>query len=223
LESQVKPTSETRTPLSRERVLRAAIELADEGGIESLSIRKLAQEVGLRPMSLYHYVAGKDEIVNGILEMVVGQFELAGEGGDWESAIRRSATSAHHVLLAHPWACALMMSGAGVSASRMRYMEALLGRLRGAGFSAETTDHAYHALDSHIIGFTLWHVGYSAGMKGFPDSSAATSLRDLIGGYPYLVEHAEQHMRKRRPGEPTDFEFGLELILGSLARMLGTG
>jgi AcrR family transcriptional regulator len=213
------PSTEPRTRLSRDRVLRSAIELADAGGIDSLSIRKLAQALGLKPMSLYHYVSGKDEILNGILELVVGEFELAGESGDWQQAIRASAISAHRVLLRHPWACALMMSAGGVSASRLRYMEALLGRLREAGFSAETTDHAYHALDSHIIGFTLWHVGYSVGMKGFSESAAA-SLRDIIGGYPYLVEHAKQHMRERRADEESDFEFGLNLILNSLAAML---
>lgn len=213
---------ETRTALSRERVLEAAIQLADEGGINALSIRKLAQAVGLRPMSLYHYVAGKDEILNGILGIVVGEFELAGESGDWKQAIRASAISAHHVLLRHPWACALMMSGAGISTPRLRYMEALLRRLRKAGLSAETTDHAYHALDSHIIGFTLWHVGYAAGMQTFTDE-AAKSLGDLLGGYPYLIEHAEQHMRRRRPDEPTDFEFGLDLILNSLEAMLQAG
>ena len=217
--TQTDPTRAPRTPLSKERVLRAAIDLADEGGIESLSMRKLAQAVGLKPMSLYHYAANKDDILDGILDMVVGEMELPGEGGDWKQATRRSVISGHEVLLRHPWACTLIMSPGRVRPARLRYMESLLGRLREAGFSAEMTHHAYHALDSHIIGFTLWVVGYSTAMKGFPNLAAA-SLRDLLGEYPYLTEHAVQHMRKRSPDDEGEFAFGLDLILNSLERTL---
>lgn len=202
-------------------MLQAAIDLADEGGIDSLSIRKLAQAVGLKPMSLYHYVAGKDDIVNGILDLVVREFRLAEPEGEWNEAIRQSAISAHAILLRHPWACALMMSPGAVSASRLAYMESLLGRLREAGFSPETTDHAYHALDSHIIGFTLWHTGYSTALRANPQLTAG-SFEQLFADYPYLGEHAQQHERKRRPGEPSDYEFGLDLILNGLERMLAT-
>jgi AcrR family transcriptional regulator len=217
---QSEATREPRARASNERILRAAIELADEGGIESLSIRKLAQGLGLKPMSLYHYVAGKDEILNGILDLVVREFELAEEGGEWKSQIRRSAISAHQVLLRHPWACTLMMSPGRVSGARLRYMEALLGRLREAGFSAETTDHAYHALDSHIIGFTLWHTGYSTAIRAAGPDLAARSFEEILKDYPYLTEHARQHDRARRPDEANDYEFGLDLILDSLERML---
>ena len=212
---------EARAPLSRELVLRAAIDLADAGGIDSLSIRKLAQKVGLKPMSLYHYVAGKDDILHGILDLVVREFQPADPAGEWQAAIRQSAISAHAVLLRHPWACALMMSPGAVSAARLGYMESLLGRLRQAGFSAEATDHAYHALDSHIIGFTLWHTGYSTALRADPQLSAA-SFEELLVGHPYLTEHARQHERKRQPGEPTDYEFGLDLILNGLEAMLVT-
>lgn len=216
--TETAPIPEPRSRLSKELVLGAAINLVDEGGIESLSIRKLARALGLRPMSLYHYVANKDEILTGILDMVVREFQLA-EGGEWKPAIRASAVSAHEVLLRHPWACTLMMSPLRASAARLRYMEALLGRLREAGFSAETTDHAYHALDSHIIGFTLWHTGYSTAIRAAPDLSA-NAFEELLKGLPYLTEHAQQHERKRRPGEATDYEFGLDLILNGLERML---
>jgi AcrR family transcriptional regulator len=208
--------------LSKERVLRAAIALADQGGIESLSMRKLAEAVGLRPMSLYHYVANKDEILNGILALVVREFELAREEGEWKPAIRASAISAHQVLLQHPWACTLMMSPGRVSAARLQYMEALLARLRAAGFSAETTDHAYHALDSHIIGYTLWHTGYSTAIRAAGPDLSAQSFQELLAGFPYLTEHAQQHERKRRPDEATDYEFGLDLLLDSLERLLAT-
>jgi AcrR family transcriptional regulator len=222
LATQIGPTHEPRSPLSKDRVLRAAIGLADNGGLESLSMRKLAHAVGLKPMSLYHYVASRDEILNGILDLVVGQFEPAPAEGDWKQAIRQSAISAHQVLLRHPWAATLMMSPGRVSAARLRYMESLLGGLREAGFSAETTDHAYHALDSHIIGFTLWHTGYSTALRAIPELSA-DSFREILAAYPYLVEHAQQHERERRPGEPSDYEFGLDLILNSLDGILATG
>ena len=114
-----------------------------------------------------------------------------------------------------------MMSPGGVGVSRLAYMESLLGRLREAGFSPETTDHAYHALDSHIIGFTLWHAGYSTALRADPQLTAA-SFEELLAGHPYLIEHAGQHERKRQPGEPTDYEFGLDLILNGLEGMLAT-
>jgi AcrR family transcriptional regulator len=208
-----------RTRLTREDVLRAGIRLADEGGIESLSIRMLAQELGLRPMSLYHYVPSRDALLTGMLQLVVTEMKPASRGGDWRRAVRRSAVSANEVLMRHPWASTLMMDPARVSASRMAYMEALLRRLRGAGLSAETTDHAYHALDSHIIGFALWHTGYSTAIRNTPNLDA-TFFVEVLRDYPFLAEHAQQHDQQRRPGEPSDFEFGLDLILDSLERRL---
>jgi AcrR family transcriptional regulator len=218
---QTVPIREPRTRLSTERVLRAAIDLADEGGIDSLSIRKLAQAVALKPMSLYHYVASKDDVLSGILEMVIGEFEMANDGADWKQAVRRSAISAYEVLLRHPWACTLMMSPVRVRPARLRYMESLLRRLREAGLSAETTDHAYHALDSHIIGFTLWETGYTTAIRASSEELEG-SFRDLLVEYPYLSEHADQHIRERRSDEEGDFEFGLDLILNSLERILDT-
>lgn len=220
--TETAPIREPRARLSRERVLRAAIELADEGGIDALSIRRLAQQLGARPMSLYHYVANKDDLLSGILDIVVDEMALAPRGGDWKGAIQTSALSAHEVLLRHPWACTLMMSPIRVRPARLRYMESLLRRLREAGFSAEITDHAYHALDSHIIGFTLWYTGYSSAISASTEELDAF-FQDVLVDYPYLSEHAGQHERERRPEEKGDFEFGLDLILDSLERMLDSG
>jgi hypothetical protein len=119
----------------------------------------------------------------------------------------------------HPWAATLLMDPARVSAPRMEYVEALLRRLRGAGLSAPTTDHAYHALDSHIIGFALWHTGYSTAIRNAA-SLDETFFAQVLHQYPFLAEHAQQHDRKRRADEPSDFEFGLDLILDSLERRL---
>jgi AcrR family transcriptional regulator len=215
--SRVERSAEPRVPLSRDRVLGAAISIADEGGLESLSMRKLAQELGVEAMSVYYYVANKDEILDGILNLVISEFELAVGGPDWKAAIRRSALSAHDVLMRHPWACNLMMSVRRVAPARMQYMESLLGRLRKAGFSANMTHHAYHALDSHVIGSTLWEAGYSSNkdLEGMAKTFVEKTLRE----YPYLAEHAEQHFTRSTRKDVPEFEFGLDLILDGLEKI----
>ena len=213
---------EARLPLSRERVLAAAIAMADESGIESLSMRKLGQALGVEAMSLYNHVANKDEILNGIVDMVVDEFELAIPGeADWKAALRRTAISAYEVLIRHRWAANLVLSSSGVSQARLRYMESILGTLRQAGFSAEMTDHGYHALESHIMGFTLWEVGMDLGSREDLAGLATSFLRELPREQmPYLVEHIEQHLKPRDPQDEGEFAFGLDLILDGLERTL---
>jgi AcrR family transcriptional regulator len=179
-------------------------------------MRKLAHELGVEAMSLYYYVANKDELLDGIVDMVVQEIAPTSREGDWKTAVRKSAISFHDVLKRHPWATNLMMGGGGVSTARMRYMEALLGRLREAGFSPNLTHHAYHALDSHIIGSTLWHAGYS-NMK-LPANFEQTFVRDIAKEMPYLAEHAEQHITKSK-GDIPEFEFGLDVILDGLEKI----
>ncbi len=205
-------------PLSKERVLQAAIRLADTGGIESLTMRRLAQELGVEAMSLYYYVAGKDDILNGIINLVVSKIELPTAGGDWKAAIRRSAISFHDALSRHSWAVGVMRKAA-FSPAQLRYMDALLRRLREAGFSPETTYHAYHALDSHILGSTLWEAGY-VNIKGDLAALARTFLKGLpVDQHPDFARHVEQHVTRSVRGKST-FEFGLDLILDSLERTL---
>ena len=208
--------TEPRVPLTRDRVLGAAIRIADRSGIDSLSMRKLAEELGVEAMSVYYYVANKDEILDGIVDIVVGEFELLSGDDDWKAALRQSAISAHDVLMRHPWACSLMMSTKRISPARLRYMESLLKRLREAGFSARMTHHAYHALDSHIIGSTLWEAGYSAN----PDltDKAKTFVREALGEYPYIAEHAQQHFTRSKK-DVREFDFGLDLILDVLEKI----
>jgi AcrR family transcriptional regulator len=213
-------TDAARAPLSRERVLRAAIDLADSSGLESLSMRKLGQGLGVEAMSLYNHTANKGDILDGMADLVVGEMALASPGADWKASLRRSALSAHQVLERHPWACALMMSPARVRPARMLYMESMLGCLREAGFTAEETDLAYHALDSHIIGSTLWETGYSTGSPDF-DGFAGIFLKSLpVDVYPYLAEHVGQHMKAPSADDIGSFEFGLDLILDGLERAL---
>ena len=210
-----------RPPLSRERVLRAAIDLADVGGIESLSMRRLAQELGVEAMSLYYHVANKGDILDGIVDLVVGEFQLPSHDAEWKSAIRATAISAHEVLVRHPWSARLVLSGSGVSMARLRYMDAILGTLRRAGFSAEMTDHAYHALDSHIMGFTLWQVGMNLGTEEDLKDMAGQFLAQLsVEEFPHLAEHIEQHLKPSDPDDVPEFEFGLGLILDGLERLL---
>src|SRR3954469_17856545 len=146
---------EPRLPLSRERILQAALALADAGGIESLTMRRLGEALGFEAMSLYNHVANKDDLLDGILDLVLAESDPPDpEGGI--AAIRSSSLAAHEALKRHPWAAGLLMPPTRIRPARLEFMNALLGALRNAGFSAETTYHAYHVLDAHIIGFSLW-------------------------------------------------------------------
>jgi AcrR family transcriptional regulator len=215
-----------RTPLSRERVLRTAVRLADEGGIESLTMRKLARELGVEAMSLYNHVANKGDLVDGIVDLVVAEIELPDATGEWAAAIRECAVSAHETFLRHPWACSLVLSPTITRTARtprLRYMEWLLRRLRDAGFSPELTYHAYHALDAHVLGFTLWQLEHSAAAKAIAGTQdfaefAAGFIRQLRSEYPCLAEHAEQHLAAPSDDGQREFEFGLDLILDGLER-----
>jgi AcrR family transcriptional regulator len=220
-------SAEPRAPLSRERVLEAAVALADAGGIESLTMRKLAKELGVEAMSLYNHVANKGDLVDAMVDLVVGEIELpVSADDDWETAIRTCAISAHQAFLRHPWACGPAMSPARsitAPAARIRYIEWLLGRLRRGGFSPAMTFHAYHALDSHVLGFTMWQLGHA-----IPSEEVAEELMDAffreftVDEFPYLMEHAAQH--RDGPGDegPDEFEFGLNLILEGLRRARDT-
>jgi AcrR family transcriptional regulator len=214
-----------RTPLTRERVLDAAIALADAGGIESLSMRKLAKELGVEAMSLYNHVANKGDLVDAIVDRVIDEIELPQSADeDWEAAIRTCAISAHKAFVRHPWACSPAMSPARsvtAPAARIRYVEWLLGRLRRGGFSAALAYHAYHALDSHILGFTMWELGHAVPSGASAKELMEAFFRDFPAGeFPYLMEHAAQH--RDGPGDegPSEFEFGLDLILDSLKRAM---
>ena len=220
--AQPQPTPEPRPPLSRERVLRAAIDLADAEGIGSLTMRRLAQELGVEAMTLYYYVANKQDILAGMVDVVTSEIELPDAAGDWKAAIRRTAISEHELLIRHPWAASLILSVKQASAPRIRYMNWILGTLREAGFSADQTDHAYHALESHIMGFTLWEVGMDLGTREDLRTLAASFLEEFPAAeYPYLTEHIHQHLKERRPDDEGSYAFGLDLILDGLERLRG--
>jgi len=208
-----------RRPLTRERILKAALALADESGIEALSMRKLGQTLGYEAMSLYNHVANKDDLVDGILDLVLAEAEDPPPDGAWDEAIRSSALSVHRALREHQWACELLLSGKHVRPGRLRYMDALLRRLRGAGFSADTTYHAYHVLDAHIFGFSLWQAGHSSAGMTMDDVRPLLERMVPADVYPYLHEHGEQHFTPGPHQDVSAFEYGLDLIVDGLKRM----
>lgn len=217
------PNVAPQLPLSRDRVLSAALRLADEEGIDALSMRKLAQTLGVKAMSLYNHVTNKDDILDGIVDRVVGEIEVpAIGGGDWKTAIRKRAISAHEVLLRHPWATMAMMSRVNVGPMMLRYVDATLGCLYEAGFSLEMADHAWNAIDSHIYGFTLQALNFPFEADEY--SAVATHYVELLPAdqYPYMNKLTHQIIEKRYDGIH-DFELGLDLLLDGLERFCQKG
>jgi AcrR family transcriptional regulator len=212
-----------RLPLSRDRILEAALALADESGIESVTMRKLGQALGFEAMSLYNHVADKDDVLGGIVGLVLREIDPPSATGDWDAAIRDSAISAHDALSRHPWAAGLMLLPAYVSPARLRYMDLLLGRLRDAGLSADVTYHAYHALDAHIFGFSLWQVGHSFKAADLPGLAEEFIQKFPLDDYPHLAEHFAQHLEEGEQHAVSAFEFSLDLILDGLAQLRGAG
>jgi AcrR family transcriptional regulator len=209
----------TRTPLNRERILERALQLVDEGGLDSLSMRKLGQALGFEAMSLYNHVASKDDVLDGMLDLVLDEGDVPADEGAWDDAIRASAVSVHSALRRHPWAPPVVMAPGRLRPARLRYMDSLLGRLREAGFDAETTYHAYHVLDGHIFGFSLWEASHSFSDEDAAEMAEAFQRLITPEEYPYLREHGEQHFAEGPHQEVSAFEFGLDLILDGLRRL----
>ena len=207
----------TRLPLSRDRVVRA-IALADEGGIESLTMRRLGQELEVEAMSLYNHVVNKEDILDGILDAVVTEFDLPSDTGDWRVAMRSAAISANEVMLRHPWAPGLLLSRLHDGPARLRHTNALLGCLRSAGFSPKKTHHAYHVLDGHIIGYTLQQANFPIADDDLKDAGTNFLEQLPAAEFPHLVEHVRGHIEGHYEGE-SGFVFGLDLILEGLERL----
>ncbi|HET9860277.1 MAG TPA: TetR/AcrR family transcriptional regulator [Nocardioidaceae bacterium] len=207
--------------MNRDRVLRGAVRVADAGGIGALTIRSLADELGVKPMSVYHHVANKDEILDGIVDIVFDEIDLPEVDGDWHAEMRRRASSARTVLSRHRWAIGLLESRTTPGPATLRHHDAVIGTLRGAGFSPEMTAHAYALIDSYVYGFALQEA--SLPFEG-PESvgEIAEPIMELMaaGDYPHLVEMATSYYI--RPGYDfgDEFQFGLGTILDALARSI---
>jgi AcrR family transcriptional regulator len=210
--------TEARIPLSRERVLRAAIALADEGGIEALSMRRLAKELGVEAMSLYNHVANKDDVLNGIVDAAWGEIVMSTGEADWKTDIRQTAISAHETLLRHPWASGLWMRQKPGPA-RLRYGDSLLGCLRNAGFSKNLTYHGYHIIESYIMGYTFQVLSVRAVDTEQLEDIAASFVRgEFSAEYPHFAEHAVQHI-KADHDDVSAYELGLDLLLDGLEKL----
>ena len=212
-----------RAPLTRDRVLRAAVKLADKGGLSSLSMRKLGGALGVEAMSLYKHVADKDDILDGIVDAVFAEIGLPAAEADWRAAMRERAISARQVLLRHPWAIGLLDSRRNAGPATIRHHDAVIGSLRGAGFSIEMAAHAFSLLDSYIYGFTL----QEASLPFSPDEvseAAATMLPGALAAeYPHFAEMMAEYAVKPGYSYTTEFEFGLDLILDGLDRARSAG
>jgi len=219
--SQAEPSAMPRTPLSKERVLQAAVSLADAGGIESLSMRKLAQELGVEAMSLYNHVRNKDDVLDGIADVVIGEIDIAASGADWQTAMRRQVLSARTVLLRHRWARRVIESRTGMSPAIMRYFESVLRIFREGGFSVDQTHHALHVMGSHVLGFTQELFDDSPGLESSPEA-AAILAREMANEYPYITEMALAVSHGEGLGgcdDDLEFELALDLILGGLQKL----
>jgi AcrR family transcriptional regulator len=214
------PQAEPRNRLSRERVVLAAIGHADGGGLEALSMRKLADEIGVAPMALYRHVANKDDLIDGMVDVVFGEIELPSSDGDWRTAMRRRAVSVHDVLSRHRWAIGLMESRAKPGPANLRHHDAVIGSLRAAGFEMAMVANAYSVLDSYIYGFALTKMNLP-----FDDTSdiAATAQEMLepfpMDEYPNLVAFITEHAMKPGYDYGNEFENGLDIILDGLERV----
>lgn len=213
------PAPEPRAPLSRERVLRAAIALADAGGIGTLTMRGLGEAVGVEAMSLYNHVANKDDVLDGMVDAVFGEIELPATGTGWRSAMRARAVSAREVLSRHPWAIGLMESRTSPGPATLRHHDAVLGTLREAGFSVELAAHAFSALDSYTYGFALQESSLPFDTPEETGELAQAILEQLPAEkYPHLSELTVEHVLQPGYDYGNEFEFGLDLILDGLDR-----
>lgn len=207
-----------RTPLTRERVLQAAIELADAGGLGSVSMRRLGQRLGVEAMSLYRHVTDKEDILDGIADLVIGEFEVPPRDAHWMTAMRQSVVSAHQVLLQHPWASSLIESRQNVGPARLRYLDAVIGVLAGAGFPMPGVLRAIMVLDSYTYGYVLQEQAWPVDLEHTSEAAARFAHGRPASEHPNVQAMAEM-VATAPQGVPVDFEFGLDLILEGLERL----
>jgi AcrR family transcriptional regulator len=207
-----------RARLSRDRVLGGAMAVADAGGIASLTIRSIAQELGVKPMSVYHHVANKDAIIDGIVDLVFSEIDLPVPGRPWKPEIRRRSVSAREALARHPWAIQLLQSRTNPGQATLRHHNAVIGTMREAGFSVVKTAHALALVDSYVFGFALSEAALP--IHG-PDTVPEVAEQMMEGfdpaEYPYLVDFAVKHIVKPGYDFGAEFEYGLTRVLDALS------
>ena len=214
-------SSKKRVPLSRERVLHSAIDIADTAGVGALTIRSLAHRLGVKPMSIYYHVPNKSAILDGIVDLVFSEIELPAAEGDWRSELVRRANSARQVLSRHHWAIGLMESRKSPGPATLRHHDAVLATLRAAGFTVEMTAHAYALLDSYVYGFALQEAALPfQGTSTTGDVTEPIMERFHTDQYPHLVEMATEYILQPGYDFGDEFEVGLGVILDALSRWL---
>jgi AcrR family transcriptional regulator len=213
------PTTETRTPLTRDRVLRTAMDLADRGGIEALSMRKLGQELGVDAMALYRHVRNKDDLLDGIVEVIVAEIERPTTTEDWKPALREQSMAARRVMLRHPWARRVLEERPKGGPVFLAYIESALATMRDGGFSIELAHHTLHVLGSRIFGFNQDLFEDKA--QAVPSPEDVAGLMRARAGYPRVIEMAQSVSHDGVLGacdDDVEFAFGLDLILDGLER-----
>ena len=218
--AESEPTAERRAPLTRERVLLTAIDLADRGGIDALSMRKLGQELGVEAMALYRHVRDKTDLLDGVVEVIVGEIERTAPGDDWKADLRAQAMAARRVMLRHPWARRALEDRGTTGPATLAYLEAVLAILHAGGFSIDLAHHSMHLLGSRIFGFSqdLFEEG--------GDEAAAEADPIVMGAmaerFPRITELAQAASHEGvlgRCDDDVEFAFGLDLILDGLERL----
>ena len=207
--------------MTRERALHTALALADAGGLEELTMRRLAQELRVEAMSLYHHVPNKEAILDGMVDLVFDEIELARADLDWKTALRRRTSSVRDVLIRHRWALRILESRTTPGASTLAHHDAVIGCLRRAGFSIPLAAHAYAVIDSYVFGFV--HTELTLPFQSSEQTiEVAGAILDQLpsGAYPHLVELAREHVLKPGYAYGNEFPFGLELVLDGLERAL---
>ena len=221
--SPAKPAAQPRTPLSRERVLRAAVDAADERGIASLSMRKLGEALGVEAMSLYNHVANRGDLLDGMIDLVFSEIGLPSGGAGWKTAMRQRAVSARQILSRHRWAIGLMESRSSPGPATLRHHDAVIGSLREAGFPVALAAHAFSVLDSYIYGFALQEASlpFNTGEET-ADLAQMIMARFTPDEYPHLTELTLDHVLQPGYDYGNEFEFGLDLILDGLEKARDT-
>jgi len=211
-----------RARLTKERVLRVAVELADRIGSDSLSMRRIAEELGVVPMALYKHVANKEELLDGMVDVVVAEIDPPLFDTDWKSTVRQRILSARQALLRHPWASGVIESRANPSAVLLAYIDSMIGMFRTGGFSADLTHHVLHTMGSRLFGFSQEVFDDSPSLD---PASTAMLVREMEGKYPHIAEMVGivYHDQESVPGGGCDdqfeFEFALDLLLNGLERL----
>jgi AcrR family transcriptional regulator len=216
-----------REPLTRERILRAAVALADEGGVESLSMRRLAQEFGVVPMALYKHVANKDELLDGMIDVVVAEIDPPIDRADWQTTMRERILSARRALLRHPWASRVLESRGEPTPTVIGYIDSMMGVFIDGGFSVDLMHHAMHVMGSRILGFSQELFDDAASMPAEEAAAVWSQMADVYPNIAKLVPVAIDTHEGPVVGAGCDdqfeFEFALDLVLDGLERLRAKG